>query len=208
MQRARQMGTRAILTTLGTAAVLTMGATAYTYSPTAAADTTADERNDPPTLWLHADLSERKLTIEDSTGVVREYTIAVGQPAYPTPPGEYKISKIIWNPSWTPPPNSEWAKRAKPKKPGDPGNPMKLVKIFFREPDYYIHGTDDLESLGKAESHGCLRMDPFDAADVAKYVMEHGGQPREESWFWRVLHFYRDEKTVYLKNPIPITVEP
>jgi hypothetical protein len=83
---------------------------------------------------------------------------------------------------------------------------MKVVKIFFREPDYYIHGTDDIESLGSAASHGCLRMHPDDAYRVARYLMDHGGQPRDENLFWRILHFRRETKTVYLQNPIPMTV--
>jgi len=41
---------------------------------------------------------------------------------------------------------------------------MQLVKIFFKEPDYYIHGTDNLDSIGTSSSHGCLRLDPVDAA--------------------------------------------
>ena len=65
---------------------------------------------------------------------------------------------------------------------------MKVVKIFFREPDYYIHGTGDIASLGTAASHGCLRMAPSEAAEVARLVMEHGGAPKEESWYSRVLH--------------------
>jgi hypothetical protein len=83
---------------------------------------------------------------------------------------------------------------------------MKLVKIFFQEPDYYIHGTSEVESLGEAASHGCLRMDPDDAYRVARFLMENGGQPRDESWFWRVLHLRSETKTVYLDHPIPMTV--
>src|SRR2546430_13620071 len=56
-------------------------------------------------------------------------------------------------------PNAAWAKKYARQEPGAPANPMKVVKIFFKEPDYYIHGTGDINSLGKAESHGCLRID-------------------------------------------------
>jgi hypothetical protein len=83
---------------------------------------------------------------------------------------------------------------------------MKVVKIFFKEPDYYIHGTDAVGSLGEAASHGCLRMDPEEVADLAKLIMEHGGEPHEENWFWRILHSRREEKVVYLDNPISLTV--
>ena len=90
--------------------------------------------------------------------------------------------------------------------PGDPKNPMKVVKIFFKEPDYYIHGTDDVGSLGSADSHGCLRMAPEDVMKVGKWVMDHGGEPREENWFYRVLHSRREEKVIYLSSPVPIIV--
>lgn len=159
-----------------------------------------------PGFQLVAVRSERKLYVKSGGEVLREYPIAVGLEEYPTPLGRYMIRRIVWNPRWTPPPNSEWARAMKPREPGHPANPMKLVKIFFKEPDYYIHGTDALSSLGTAASHGCLRMDPFDAADVAKYIMENGGQPREESWFWKILHFGREEKEVYLRNPVPLTI--
>src|SRR4051812_14668697 len=131
-------------------------------------------------FYLTADLSDKRLKMFDHDTLVWQYPIAVGQPQYPTPPGKYTIRKLTWNPSWTPPPNSAWAKKYKPTDPGDPKNPMKVVKIFFHDPDFYIHGTNDIRSLGKAESHGCLRMDPEHVAEVAKFVMEHGGQPREE----------------------------
>ena len=158
-------------------------------------------------LMLTADLSSRMLTVRRGDSTLKTYQVAVGQPRYPTPPGSYTIKKIIWNPSWHPPPDSKWARGKSAKGPGEPGNPMKVVKIFFREPDYYIHGTDAVSSLGEAASHGCLRMDPDEVADLAKLIMEHGGQPRGENWFWRILHFRRETKVVYLDNPVSLTVK-
>ena len=157
-------------------------------------------------LELRADLRARILTASQGNSTLRTYSIAIGQAKYPTPPGIYMIRKIVWNPSWKPPPGSDWAKGKTEKGPGDPGNPMKVVKIFFKEPDYYIHGTDDVESLGGAESHGCLRMDPSEVADLAKMVMEHGGQPRGENWFWRVIHFRRQEQVVYIDDPVSLVI--
>jgi lipoprotein-anchoring transpeptidase ErfK/SrfK len=159
---------------------------------------------DPPTS-LVADLSERKLTILRGDAAAETFAIAIGKGSKPTPRGHYSIRKIVWNPAWVPP-DEPWAKDKTAQPPGAKDNPMKLVKIFFQEPDYYIHGTGEAESLGEAASHGCLRMDPDDAYRVARYLMEHGGQPRDESWFWRVLHSRSETKTVYLDHPIPMTV--
>ena len=157
------------------------------------------------TAHLTADLSARKLTVFLGDSVVATYDVAVGRDSKPTPTGKFYIHRIVWNPAWIPP-DSKWAQGKKAQAPGAAANPMKLVKIFFKEPDYYIHGTDEIESLGEAESHGCLRMHPDDAYRVARYIMEHGGQPRDESWFSRVLHFRSETKTVMLDTPIEFTI--
>ena len=176
-------------------------------APTAGRDTSleAPEHAEAP-LTLRADLGARMLIVQRGDSTLKTFAVAVGQDRYPTPVGTFSISKIVWNPSWRPPPDAEWAKGKTAKGPGDPGNPMKVVKIFFQDPDYYIHGTGDVESLGSAASHGCLRMDPSEVADLAKLIMEHGGQPRDENWFWRILHSRREEKIIYLDNPVSLTI--
>ena len=175
-------------------------------APTAGRDTTTAQVVNEAPLLLKANLTARMLVVQRGDSTLRTYAVAIGQERYPTPAGTFSIKKIVWNPSWRPPPDADWARGKTAKGPGDPGNPMKVVKIFFQEPDYYIHGTGAVESLGDAASHGCLRMDPQEVADLAKMIMEHGGQPREENWFWRIIHSRREEKTVYLNNPIELTI--
>ena len=200
-----------ILATLAitTAAALSTGASAQLEVPRTAATAGRDTipiQPLPLPLTLSANLGARILTVTRGDSTLMTYAVAVGQDRYPTPHGTFTIRKIVWNPSWRPPPDADWAKGKKAKAPGDPGNPMKVVKIFFQEPDYYIHGTDDVESLGSAASHGCLRMDPTEIAGLAKLIMEHGGQPRGENWFWRILHSRRQEQVVYLDNPVSLTI--
>jgi lipoprotein-anchoring transpeptidase ErfK/SrfK len=156
-------------------------------------------------ISLKADLSSRTLTVLGADGAIKTFQIAVGQPDYPTPPGRYTIRRIVWNPSWIPP-DSKWAKKETAKGPGEPGNPMKVAKIFFKEPDYYIHGTNQVNSLGEAESHGCLRMHPDDVAELAQFLMNNGGQPHEEGWFSRVIHMRWKTHTVTLSQPITLVV--
>jgi murein L,D-transpeptidase YcbB/YkuD len=159
----------------------------------------------PASLELRASLSARTLTVFEGGQQTASYSIAVGSARHPTPTGSFFIRKLIWNPGWVPP-DADWARNKTAKAPGSKNNPMRAVKIFFKEPDYYIHGTDDTESLGAPDSHGCLRMDPEQVTELGKMIMAAGGQPREESWFWRVLHYFRDEKPVYLDNPVPLTI--
>jgi lipoprotein-anchoring transpeptidase ErfK/SrfK len=173
---------------------------------TAGRDTTTVATPTVTPVRLYADLGAHILSVKRGDEVVKTYSFASGQDRYPTPRGTFKIRKIVWNPSWRPPPDAAWAKGKSARGPGDPKNPMKVVKVFFQEPDYYIHGTDDVNSLGQDASHGCLRMAPDEVADLAKLIMENGGQPRDENWFWRIIHSRREERVVYLNNPISLTV--
>jgi murein L,D-transpeptidase YcbB/YkuD len=153
---------------------------------------------------LTASLGSRRLTIMRGDSVVREYDVAVGHPKHPTPQGGFTIRKIVWNPGWVPP-DAKWAQGKRAAAPGHPQNPMKLVKIFFQEPDYYIHGTDAVESLGEAASHGCLRMDPNDAGDVALMLMDNAGIQRDWDWVKGILHL-GESRTITLATPAPLTI--
>jgi lipoprotein-anchoring transpeptidase ErfK/SrfK len=156
-------------------------------------------------LRLEVSLSEKTLYVWKGNEILQQYDVSVGKPQHPTPKGNFKIRKVIWNPSWVPPPDAKWAKGKTAKKPGDPDNPIKKVKIFFRDPDYYIHGTGELDSIGKAKSHGCIRMKPGEATEVGKLVMKYGGKPLPEPWYRRVLRG-KQAQGVVLSKPVPLVV--
>jgi murein L,D-transpeptidase YcbB/YkuD len=84
---------------------------------------------------------------------------------------------------------------------------MKVVKIFFKEPDFYIHGTGDEESLGGAASHGCIRMAQSDAFRLGRYLMDHGGASKDSAWYTSV--FNRGVSAdIRLPQPITIVIGP
>lgn len=151
-----------------------------------------------------ADISKRQLYLWKSGDVSQTYRIAVGTKSNPTPRGTFSIRRIVWNPGWVPP-DAKWARGKTAKKPGEKGNPMRVAKIFFREPDYYIHGTPHTGSLGTAASHGCLRMHPDDVAELAHQVMNAGGVARDWSWVKATLRM-GSSRTVHLKRPVSITI--
>jgi lipoprotein-anchoring transpeptidase ErfK/SrfK len=133
---------------------------------------------------------------------LKTYDVAVGTNKKPTPLGTFSIRHIVWNPAWHPP-NEKWAKGKKPAQPGDPKNPMKVVKIFFSDPDYYIHGTDDEDSLGGAASHGCIRMAENDVAELARTVMENGGVVHDDAWYGQVMS---GNKPADVRIPTPVRI--
>lgn len=154
---------------------------------------------------LVVDVSDRTLYVMQGGEVQREFRVAVGQRSHPTPRGSFRVSRVIWNPGWVPP-DAAWAKGKKAREPGDPRNPMGRVKIFFRAPDYYIHGTHDEDSLGRAESRGCIRMRNSDVIALARLVMENGGERRPPNWFQRAINRVRDTQDVRLSRSVPLRV--
>jgi L,D-transpeptidase ErfK/SrfK len=153
-------------------------------------------------------VSTKKNVMELRAGgkTIRRYDVSVGKKAHPTPHGTFRVNHIVWNPAWVPP-KEKWAKGKKPTPPGDRKNPMKVVKIFFKEPDYYIHGTGDEDALGGAASHGCIRMSQADAFRLGRYLMDHGGAARGDAWYAGV--FQRGVSAdVRLKSSAKIVIGP
>lgn len=82
--------------------------------------------------------------------------VATGQSSYPTPVGRFSIVTMQRHPWWYPP-DSDWARDAKPIPPG-PGNPLGTRWMGISAPGVGIHGTPDPASIGYSASHGCVRM--------------------------------------------------
>jgi hypothetical protein len=96
----------------------------------------------------------------------RSYSVAVGQPAYPTPEGLFAIQSKQVNPTWTAP-NSPWAGEAAGQSysSDDPNNPLK-ARWMGVNGSVGIHGTAQDYSIGTAASHGCIRMHVSDVIDL------------------------------------------
>src|SRR5437870_4237646 len=75
---------------------------------------------------LEVNLSERHLSIVAGDQTIT-YDVAIGQDTKPTPTGNFRIRKIVWNPAWVPP-DAAWARKKKPEPPGASKNPMRVVK--------------------------------------------------------------------------------
>jgi lipoprotein-anchoring transpeptidase ErfK/SrfK len=108
----------------------------------------------------------KRVTVFDHGKVTARYHVAVGDPKYPTPYGQFAVQSMQKNPTWNVP-NSEWAGdlAGKTIPGGDPRNPLVARWIGF-DGSVGFHGTKDLASLGQAASHGCVRMDPKDVKDL------------------------------------------
>ena len=105
---------------------------------------------------LVVSLTQRKVRLIRHGRVIRTFPIAIGQPAYPTPTGEYEINDKQKDPVWYPP-DSPWAAELS-SIPAGPGNPLGTRWIGTTAPAIGLHGTYADSSIGQAASHGCMRM--------------------------------------------------
>jgi lipoprotein-anchoring transpeptidase ErfK/SrfK len=153
---------------------------------------------------VEVSLSARQVSLYRGSERVATFRIGVGEPDWPTQTGEWSIYQIDFNPDWTPP-DEGWASDSEYKEPGHPDNPMGRVRIIY-DPPRSIHGTDDEESIGRAESHGSIRIRNEDGIELARLLMEASGEERSSEWVDRVLENESEMTTVELSNPIPIRV--
>jgi len=112
------------------------------------------------------DLSEHRLYLYRDGKLIKTYSVATGQPAYPTYPGNFHIVDKVKDPTWLPP-DSDWAKDAQPIPPGTE-NPLGTRWMGTSQAGVGIHGVPPSEdwSIGSFASHGCIRMHNWDAVDL------------------------------------------
>ena len=146
-----------------------------------------DERGWGRTLQLlgvAADQPEvAKVVVDKSDGVLRafdandkmiaSFPATMGSSRDPLPLGNWTIKGVGRNPDFHYNPKLFWdVSDSKDKlllKPG-PNGPVGVVWIDLSKPHYGIHGTSEPHTIGRAESHGCVRLTNWDAAKLAGMV--------------------------------------
>jgi lipoprotein-anchoring transpeptidase ErfK/SrfK len=156
-------------------------------------------------LRFVVDKSERQVRVFNGEELLRTEQVAIGQSEHPTPTGSWEIHQVDINPEWIPP-DSEWAEDRERKAPGDPENPMGRARLIFDTP-YTIHGTDDLESLGQAASHGSIRVANEVVLQLAEKVLKAGGAWEGDDWFRERINNRDREYQIRLEHPVPIEVQ-
>ena len=154
---------------------------------------------------VEVDLTARKLTVFDRDTPVGTYKVAVGSSQWPTQTGEWSITQVVWNPEWIPPKNEAWAEAKDPKKPGAQDNPLGRAQLVY-DPPRTVHGTNDPSSIGKAVSHGSIRLSNADVVKVARQLMEATGVKKDEAFFVQVAQNRTEKVPVSLPQRVPIRV--
>jgi lipoprotein-anchoring transpeptidase ErfK/SrfK len=108
-------------------------------------------------------LEDRKLALVEDGQVKKMYSVAVGKSSTPSPTGTFTIERRVKNPTYR--------HDGRTVLPG-PGNPVGTRWMGLSIHGYGIHGTNEPKSIGKAASHGCIRMAKADLEEFYELVAE------------------------------------
>ncbi len=149
-------------------------------------------------------ISKRELYVFSGREKVASYPVAVGKPEWPTRTGNWGIYEVVWNPWWHPP-DEEWAWYRAIMAPGDPDNPLGKAQLIYDAPRS-IHGTIEPSSIGRAASHGSIRVTNEVAMKLARHVMESAGVVYNEEWYREVQNDRSRNVRIRLSQRVPIRV--
>ncbi len=144
------------------AAVLAAGAAGQsTKAPANGTSTAGPAAIAPSKTEIVVSLEDRKLALIEDGQVKKIYPVAVGKPSTPSPVGSFTIARRVMNPTY--------AHDGRFVPPG-PHNPVGSRWMGLSIRGYGIHGTNEPHSIGKAASHGCIRMARADLEELYPQV--------------------------------------
>ena len=113
------------------------------------------------TRFILISIPDRQLALVDNGEVVKVYPVAVGKISTPSPEGDFTVTNRTVNPTYY--------HEGKVIPPGK-SNPLGTRWMGLSLKGYGIHGTNAPKSIGKAASHGCIRMAKKDLEELFTLV--------------------------------------
>jgi lipoprotein-anchoring transpeptidase ErfK/SrfK len=122
------------------------------------------------------DTKENFLIVKDGDQIVCEFPITPGSATLPAPKGTFKILGAATMPWFR---HDEGVLNHGVRTndfyniPPGPNNPVGVLWMGLNKPGIGIHGTNNPETIGRAGSHGCIRLANWDAARVKDLVSKN-----------------------------------
>jgi lipoprotein-anchoring transpeptidase ErfK/SrfK len=115
--------------------------------------------------WTHAVDAEGK--------IIYHFPSTLGAGYDPSPTGDFRVTYVSRDPSFKYQPKL-FAEipdnEPEAKLPAGPNSPVGVVWMSLSKPHYGIHGTSSPETIGYANSHGCVRLTNWDALRLSDLV--------------------------------------
>ena len=107
-------------------------------------------------LRAEVDLSAQTLTVNYKGRTLVVWPVSTGRAGYRTPVGAFRPMRM----------HERYFSRQYDDAP--------MPHAIFYDRGYAIHGSDEVSSLGRPASHGCVRLHPDDAATLFELVVTVG----------------------------------
>jgi len=122
---------------------------------------------------IYVDTKERLLEVFENDKLICVFPITPGSEALPAPVGTWKIVGVaVW--PWFRYDEGMLNYGVRTEQffnlPPGPNNLVGLLWMALDKPGIGIHGTNNPETIGRAASHGCIRLSNWDAARVKDQV--------------------------------------
>ena len=130
----------------------------------------------PPSAPLSGAKSKGNPSPTDSgTGqVVAQFPVTMGSTHDPLPFGQWKVTTYAYLPPFHYQPDLFWDAKdqtADDKRlPPGPNGPVGVAWLDLTKEHYGIHGTGSPETIGRAESHGCIRLSNWDVLRLSRIM--------------------------------------
>ncbi len=116
-----------------------------------------------PRRGIVINLPELRLYFFSAKGPPLTFPIGIGGEGKETPVGNTRIARKQAHPTWIPTASEHTEEPDLPDAvPPGPDNPMGDYALYLGWTGYAIHGTNKVYSIGRRDSHGCIRMYPRD----------------------------------------------
>jgi lipoprotein-anchoring transpeptidase ErfK/SrfK len=129
----------------------------------------------PKAVEVIIDGSDGTLVLLDANRkIIAQFPATTGSKHDPLPLGKWKVTGVVHNPVFQYNPSLFWdAKPSETKAtiPAGPNNPVGVVWVDLSKEHYGIHGTSEPSTIGKTQSHGCIRLTNWDATALAQSVV-------------------------------------
>jgi lipoprotein-anchoring transpeptidase ErfK/SrfK len=121
----------------------------------------ADAAPLPKAARVVVDKSASTVTLYDAADtIIAQFPASTGSVHDPLPLGDWKILGVARNPVFSYNPKLFWdanPAHGKATLPTGPNNPVGVAWVDLSKAHYGIHGTPEPATIGKTESHGCIR---------------------------------------------------
>ena len=108
-------------------------------------------------ILVYIDKTNQEMTVSLDGAERYRWPVSTGKAGYATPSGTYTATSM----------NEIWYSK-------EYDNAPMPHAVFFMRDGHAIHGTFEVQNLGRPVSHGCVRISPQNAATLYELVRENG----------------------------------